>query len=323
MNTEAIGESTDQRVAGEAEPLGARLFLAERPLPQVLYHYTTIDALKSIVENHALWLSSYISSNDKQECRWIDKYIGSCLANRNLDGTLRDPLWVAYAMRFRNNYMFSLSEVSDLLSQWRAYGEDGMGCAIGLVPRSIVRKESIPWLTGVDALQKGMLLEGRLHEFHPTTYGMAHVLYQDQEQRKVVEAILDEWLPQLQVSDTWEPLGFCASDLAKFALVLKHPSFAEEKEWRLLYTPYEQLIDLHGKDTFAEYNLFHDLRFRKYRGALVPYYNVKFEEFGEDPIISEVILGPRSTTLEYDVELLLRYNGMPHVVVRRSEVSYR
>jgi hypothetical protein len=40
-----------------------------KPLPETLWHYTTIEALFGIVENNEIWLSDFRQLNDKKEIR--------------------------------------------------------------------------------------------------------------------------------------------------------------------------------------------------------------------------------------------------------------
>ncbi len=108
--------------------------------PKYLYHYTTAEGLKGIIENQEIWASDIFSLNDASEV-----YHGVALLKKHLatqqetsEGRLntsleafREALGEIGPHTATPTYVCSFSEEPNDLSQWRAYCPDG-GYAIGM-----------------------------------------------------------------------------------------------------------------------------------------------------------------------------------------------
>lgn len=79
----------------------------------ILYHYTSIDKLFSILDGDSFWASRSRFSNDSTE----DKVMGQ--------------EWISEQQYYGDNYIISFCEDGDILSQWRGYCYKG-GASIGL-----------------------------------------------------------------------------------------------------------------------------------------------------------------------------------------------
>jgi len=78
----------------------------------MLYHYTSLSKMFSILENDSLWLSSQNFTNDYSE------------------GKLLGKKWLNDHKYSADNYIFCVSKEGNLLSQWRSYSKDD-GATIG------------------------------------------------------------------------------------------------------------------------------------------------------------------------------------------------
>ncbi|WP_243064626.1 DUF2971 domain-containing protein [Humibacter sp. RRB41] len=116
-------------------------------------------------------------------------------------------------------YTVSLSSESDSLEQWRAYCPRSGGVALGF---------SAAHLKAV-AADQGFIL--------------ASCVYDEPEQeaivRQIIEHHLDIWnkrktLTELRQGISSHLVRDLISDLERFAALLKHRSFAAEREWRLI-----------------------------------------------------------------------------------------
>jgi hypothetical protein len=118
-------------------------------LPQWLFHYTDPQGFVGIAVTHRLWASNADFLNDSSEpeyaldvLRAVFDQVSSKIDSGSTVGRALDGFW-GWATREQldhgpNLYVFCLSEVGDLLSQWRAYGGRGAGYAIGFsAPRSV------------------------------------------------------------------------------------------------------------------------------------------------------------------------------------------
>ena len=122
----------------------------EPKAPNILYHYCSIDTMLKILQNYCIWLSDAEKTNDKSELRYFAEQMEKMLLNivESYKGEVNNELLTliktvlkkaiesvylgsAYTVQNTKNYFCCFSESSDLLSQWRAYGNDGQGVAIG------------------------------------------------------------------------------------------------------------------------------------------------------------------------------------------------
>lgn len=128
--------------------------MSNGPVGSSIYHYTTLDALKSIVENRSIRLTDYRFLNDPQEViltkTTLVKKIEEYLKDKNINKTKIEDILsrfdeskFAYCKRIKDEdgkisyvdidcitslYVFSLTELRDALEMWSMYGK--LGCAI-------------------------------------------------------------------------------------------------------------------------------------------------------------------------------------------------
>lgn len=113
--------------------------------PSLLYHYTTPEGLKGILQSGALWATEVRYLNDASELDYalqfarkeLDEFLfdhpPSTSALQKLAGQLRLALHSGEA-KWREEFLcfvVCFCEEADLLSQWRGYGTGG-GYAVGL-----------------------------------------------------------------------------------------------------------------------------------------------------------------------------------------------
>ena len=104
-------------------------------VPRTLYHYTSLDALVSIVNTKRLRASNIRFLNDRAESVAMMADVIDLL--QSFGGSLAeqaDGRRIAAMLEKKTpkaDYVASLSEKDDLLSQWRAYCPSGRGVSIG------------------------------------------------------------------------------------------------------------------------------------------------------------------------------------------------
>ena len=93
----------------------------------IIYHYCSVESFKAIIENKTLWLSSVYNLNDYKEIHWIkDKIFKKINNSSTKDNFIKYKSFEnLYSKQLSNVYIASFSQGSDLLSQWRAYANDG------------------------------------------------------------------------------------------------------------------------------------------------------------------------------------------------------
>ena len=110
-----------------------------------------------------------------------------------------------------------------------------------------------------------------------------------------------------------------ASHLWETAICMKHPSFADEREWRL-YT-IETLAPMSAATAQQVGAKAMKMSFRNCSGRVVPYLEIEY-----DPLpLSEIVLGSSDPHLEDDpgIQFLLQRSNLGGLKVRRSSVPVR
>lgn len=266
-----------------------RKWIEDRP-PPILYHYTSAAGLLGIIENRQVWLSDSSYLNDRSELKHADQLLSNIIAGigRDVDSDAKTGACISKIQDWISNnrfvcpFVMSLSEEGDLLSQWRAYCPQSGGFSIGF--RSNFNK----W---IDA---------------PFSHVLRPCVYDGDYQRKILA-----YYVRLEI-----PIGTSEPSFTGFEIfyrvvrpVLKHPSFEEEKEWRLL--------------SMDDQSLFEGIQFRASGNLIVPYFPAKFS--GSKLPIEEVIVGP-CTDMALSVASIRRFldgNGLSTVRVRASESTLR
>lgn len=101
----------------------------------IIYHYCNDYVLKSICENQEIWLSDIYAMNGSDEFEWGRQlFIRVLKENKNEFDQLFRFFIISKVMSAVPNTLpliACFSKNGDLLSQWRAYAEDGKGFSIG------------------------------------------------------------------------------------------------------------------------------------------------------------------------------------------------
>lgn len=241
---------------------GIRKLADSRPTG-LLYHYTTMAGVLGIVPGKKIWASHIKYLNDSTEFE-LAKQIGVEVATsrRNSASGADIPLWADIIRGVEgagiNICVASFSEEGDQLSQWRGYASPG-GCSLGF---------DHAFLTAV-AEQDGW-------RFLPC-------VYDPDEQRSLMGEILDEiFEANAKVVGTPDYLDFNGGDatarINQLAGIFKHPTFVEEREWRLLSRP---LMNVHP-----------DFKLRPGASMLVPYFEKSLTDAEGAMLLRRVIAAP-------------------------------
>ena len=118
--------------------------------PDKLYHYCSLSAFMSIIQNKCIWLSDTRYTNDALEVRVFDDTVGAALSDLVRDEEITSEeanvFWQTYKANNTVGYISCFSENGDLLSQWRAYSDDGHGVAVGINFDALEIENSVPYL---------------------------------------------------------------------------------------------------------------------------------------------------------------------------------
>jgi len=201
-----------------------------RPLPQTLWYYTSGATFARILKSNSVWSTQISCLNDHSEFRYSVRLLREEFKN-SLTSTDEECSWLAkYLYETMENdgadasffFVFCMSLVRDDLSQWRGYGGGEGGVSIGFRPMGLVTTE---------VTKQGYVL--------PVQYEVA-------EHEKIIQNVANwtniffkEGLKRRPGADRkqWATsfLEMWREQIVYLAPILKHPSFKDEKEWRLIY----------------------------------------------------------------------------------------
>lgn len=217
--------------------------------PTLLYHYTTKDVLPYFLDCRAdLHLTHYGSLNDNNE--FIEGL------NYMLDAVVKSKVWtVAVANKFKarikriasgkvdallSPWIMSFTTESDSLYQWISYTGDKGGYAIGFDCEALAKL--------VDNRRKKLNQKGKSKYFKSgeANLWLAPCHYGKKEAQKVLAEYIDNRRKYLE-EYAKKPAGYNAKlaevVFAFYASFVKHESFSNEREWRLVYTPFDKNWD--------------------------------------------------------------------------------
>ena len=251
---------------------------------RLLYHYTSSAGLLGILERRCLFASDVWFLNDASEVR----YAQTRMAERVRQHLGPDQPWLQELLDVSEAkpgwlddvFVASFCEEPDLLSQWRGYAAGGF--AIGFAADGLAalgEAEGAPRLVRVDYGAES----GRRH-----LRGLFEQLadggpYSGEERERLARTVL---LPEMAR--------------------VKEPSFAEEKEWRLLVVEDRRERILFRPDVFG----------------VVPYVEIVLPE---PSLVREIVIGPATDQQlqRRGVEQLLARRGYRGVEIRESTSSLR
>ena len=241
-----------------------------------LYHYTSFTGLLGIVGSKGLWATDIRYMNDSAELRHTADLIRSEITLRIAGGHPRPDLlnqfldWVTH--RITNGHMLFASSFranGNLLSQWRGYSRLGKGVSLGFNPDYIL-----------DCAERQAFEIGRC------IYDSNHQARLIRQVIDVVEALAKGQDQAGQLPDKSSENSYHAifqqieSDLLRIAAILKHPSFREEEEWRIVSPVLTDYVEA-------------PVQFREGASMLVPYILFNLMPRDASPIALEhLFLGP-------------------------------
>jgi hypothetical protein len=293
-----------------------------------LFHYTTADGLLGILTDRALWATDATYLNDASEFRYADELVREALRGLNVDSTgtldLKGFLFSDFLLDSMACHVACFCEDGDLLSQWRAYGRDGMGYAIGFDVRKLRTSnggDAMPYLGRVVYQRNDQMsiIERLLKETLQPLIGNDVIIHHAEMAVRAVMAsatpegigrVIEETTAQFdnRLTETLRrPLVEAVRGLLAVRAFLKFPAFSEESEWRL--------VSMERLDN-------PDLLFRTSRGMLVP--RVRFE-FGDSFPITSIRVGPSLHPIEAarSVRRLLDWHGWEGIEVTSSPIPLR
>jgi hypothetical protein len=207
------------------------------PPPERIFHYTNGAGLRGILQSGAVWLTHISGLNDPSELahglshaidalRTRARTLGS--ASESFLRALTDFVDRGGLQKSIRIHVCSFSAEGDDLSQWRAYGDDGLGFSLGFEAATL--ETAFGWPGGEKSERRGSFPmcydEARLRALNKKIVDQMANLVDLPLKRKVRQEDANEFWRELSVLLTLHSLHL--------ATVFKHKAYASEREYRFM-----------------------------------------------------------------------------------------
>jgi hypothetical protein len=280
-----------------------RLKILKNDIPDAIYHYTSLEGFKGIIDSDTIWLSDYSYLNDSNELAYgvkLIKDIASDMLGQSEFESSREILqaWIDNIEQVKHRVCIaSFSGNGDSLSQWRSYGN----IAIGFNPLFSI---------------------GAPHETH-----IMPIEYSESVQKRWAKLYLSHLCQAYSVDislDRLKRIGKVyhnTDKLIKLISFFKDPGFREEDEYRIAYIEDPELFEKIGEEPAPK-------NFRISNGNLIPYVRSSDLPNAFDDkkhlSIKKIVLGPNSDLLlERSIREYLDHKGYGDIEILRSKIPYR
>lgn len=289
---------------------------AERNI-MIGYYYCSLNTFLNILKNEEIYLSDPLKMNDNLEIKWYldrlneekgsDEEFGSTLQRMRMrsgvDFTCEELAKHLEDKGQKSIYISCFSKSSDLLSQWRAYADDGMGVAIGF---------DLDMLASADNIF------------------VREIIYADdvvqEECESTLEIVADSMptvLSEYKAFNREEQIDIILNELIAELARFKNPAFKEEEEVRLIYCEdlkFEKILDEAGafERPFVWKKLEHDFR-TVGANNITEFVKLKYES----SCIKDICIGPKCLLSEEDVKNIFQSLIGTAPTVSYSKSSYR
>jgi len=292
---------------------------------EVLYHYCSPDTLLAVLQHNTLRCGDVSQMNDSREVHWGMEVLQEVVSSRDdLPDVVHHALEIALAEFGEKAVSLAscLSTDGDVLSQWRAYAENGEGFAIGLDPWAF---EGLPVAFLVvsydradQIVRMNAFLDALIERFD-------HIPDQEEFEEGIKQggdAELEAGVVLMQFHSLLSLATLGVTDLVAF----KNEAFSEEKEVRVVQIAYADggpgsAVRLINNDDAADWpdDRRPSVKFRMRAGVPICYMDLPIPSAA----IKEIVVGPRNASTDAEIQRLLNTLGFTDVAIRRSKASYR
>jgi hypothetical protein len=227
-----------------------------------IYYYCSADVFFSILINGTLWLTDNRLMNDIQECQFIGTLFNKFKNQFDDDENKKIDDFMENEMSSPKFLCCFSDDGGDKLSQWRGYGNDGQGFSIGFDRMTLNQMIGV----GKELKTVSYYDDVEISEYDPNNPNS--LIRQSSIVEKIKTALKD---------------GGYLRQLAFLSALVKHNSFIEEKEVRII------CCDDDGK------------KFECVKNRIFPYIEV---DVGKS--IKEIILGPCNKSTSEDIKCFLK-----------------
>ena len=274
----------------------------------VLYHYASLGATLKIIESRSLLATDIRYFNDTAELNHAASLLNSEISRRLTAKCDKELLtqfqnWLNHRITDGHmQFVACFTKNGNLLSQWRGYCPPSLGVSIGFNANMIVESAKIQ------------------------SFIIGQCIYSLDDQKKIITQLIDcvedlakqdgknsdrsKRHPSNSFTDVFEKIEV---NLLKIAALIKHPSFHEEQEWRVV------------SPIVANY-VISPIEYREGKSMLIPFIRFNLPETSTRNIeIDNVVLGP-TAHINKSINSLSNYlsktQASPRNGIRYCQIPY-
>ena len=192
--------------------------------PEFLYHYTSMDALYSMLKNKELWIGNTVSMNDSSEIKEFYNNFKKCLIKElpNKKSSI-EKMFKDVNNQIKGKYPFamSFSPLEDDAAQWERYGDDARGVCIKFKTEELAKQLAVLPFT-IDKVNYGV----QISDICKGDYDM---IYKYFSTNQIFSPLTEKTLKIEDDDFTQEAL----INLINFAARYKNKGFLSENEYRV------------------------------------------------------------------------------------------
>lgn len=309
--------------------------IVDADIPETLWHYTSLEGFTGIVESKRIWATEIRYLNDESEFNHAVSLLHHAVSNlgpsetlvqvRELfESVLKDAENGVLSKNSQNLFVASFSRHGDQLSQWRGYGKGGRGVSLGFDLKKLRPPAELD-----SAFAFGPCVYKPVFKAEIIQSSMDKLRSAAEDWSKSMSKEMDVAVQQGKdlnsfVKNATSPEGMALLhkttqaflvELFRFIPFLKHESFEEEAEWRLVAP-----LSPNASTNFVK-------RFVRHGPSmLLPTVDPSLRGTGEQELpLKRVIIGPvPEPELAADAaRLFLKWQGLDAVEVTSSNVPFR
>jgi hypothetical protein len=315
LSEDPLPEPFQNAVNAFQEKVNAKLESQQKAdgVEQPLYQYTTAAGLKGIFETEQLWFTDYRFHNDPGEFLYgqelalevLDTFAAAAPNKyaKQLIESVRSILTSDQLDTAIDMLLACFTRKRDDLGQWRAYGDNGRGFAIGFAP-PMFAIEDPAFKKHIDKIFLGSVVYDETDALSRHREAIGWALDEFLEAARSYPHLMklsmnrDAFIKEMRISLIAQPLIW-------YSLTTKHHAYRDEDEVR-------QVLLGAGDD------LRPDIKTRVRGSEIVPYVAVPWLVRAKG-MIEEIVVGPAASLgAEEAVIAMLRYYGVDGVKVTCS-----
>lgn len=291
-------------------------------VPDILYHYCSLPTFFSIVNSKSLWLCNSLNMNDKYDSKYFEIIVSEWLqktGSQTVDADEKLFCEMCYATLLKCSierpvpFIASFSDNGDLLGQWIAYANKGMGVCIGFETAKLLEysvDNPVSFLFPFNKIKSDETLlinvEYNKEEIEKTIVRLFNTFYEIYRQSKEKANSLKE-----------VAILFSGSIFRDSALY-KHSGFQEEHEWRLISHCASYFSD--SKQINPGLN---NIEFACINENIKSHVTLDLRNNWNDGLIQSIVLGPKFCGNKYDFEFFVNQNFTNKIIIQQSKIPYR